>query len=66
MPTKTTKRVKAIFRKGDKVVVETLGYGTIESSYFVKGKYLYKIRQEEFIMGNVPEDFIHLRKSPTK
>jgi len=51
---------KPRFKKGQKVVAETLGRGVIVDSYLVKNKYLYHIQQGELLLGNVPEGYIFL------
>ena len=63
-PMKPHTSVDPKFKKGDRVYAETLGAGTISDSYRAAskpyGEWLYHIKQKGFLLGNVPESYIHL------
>lgn len=51
------------FKKGQKVIADTLGKGIIVDaykSYTGKGEWLYHIKQGIALLGNVPESWITL------
>jgi hypothetical protein len=60
------KKAQPKFKNGTKVFADGLGKGRIVRSYEVKGEILYQIKQDEFLLGNVPENFIRPITPPQK